>query len=145
MFKRILIVCVGNICRSPTAECLLKHHLADKGYTIASAGIHALVGKAMDDTAHNMLAQENLSFTEHTAQQLNAQLIAQFDIILVMEKGHLEAVYSVNPAARGRTFLLGKWLNNQEIPDPYRHSQTQYQLVFDLIKQACNAWLKHLN
>lgn len=60
MFKNILIVCVGNICRSPTAEALFAHRLSGQGLTISSAGIGALVGNPMDKTAHEVLQDHGL-------------------------------------------------------------------------------------
>ena len=145
MFKRILTVCVNNICRSPAAACLLHEQLSDKGFTISSAGLAAVVGKPMDATAHQVLQQHGYQWPQHIAQQLELQHIANNDIILAMEEKHIDSILAMAPEARGKVFLLGKWIANAEIPDPYKHSITMHEHVFALIQQASNSWLKHLS
>ncbi len=105
----MLVVCVGNICRSPTRERLLKRALPEK--RIASAGLGALKGDLADQTASEVAARHGLSLEGHNAQQLTASMCRDFDLILVMEKRHIEQVNRIDPAARGKTMLLGHWLN----------------------------------
>ncbi|MDU6442687.1 MAG: protein tyrosine phosphatase, partial [Pantoea sp.] len=121
MISSVLVVCVGNICRSPTGERLLKRALPEK--RIASAGLSALKGYPADQTASEVAARHGLSLEGHHAQQLTASMCRDFDLILVMEKRHIEQVNRIDPAARGKTMLLGHWLNQQEIADPYRKSR----------------------
>ncbi|MCG9698370.1 low molecular weight protein-tyrosine-phosphatase [Shewanella sp. Isolate11] len=146
MFNNILVVCVGNICRSPTAEYKLKALLPDKH--IASAGINALVEKGADSTATEVAAQHGLNLQPHSARQLTADLCHQADLILVMEQGHIKAVTSLAPEARGKTMLLGRWLNSenglQDIPDPYRQSKEAFEHVYRLIDAATAAWATKL-
>jgi protein-tyrosine phosphatase len=144
MFKKILVVCVGNICRSPTAECLLHAKLTPKGFEVSSAGISALVDHPMDKTAHEILQQNGYIWDQHKARQLTRDIIQENDLILVMEKGHLKAVTDIAPEARGKTFLLSKWLEGQDITDPYRQSKTLFELVYKLIDKACDGWEKRL-
>ena len=80
----------------------------------------------------------------HQGRQLTSQLIAQNSVILVMEQRHLNDLHSQYPEARGKTFLLGKWIDNTEIPDPYRQSQEAFEHVYTLIDSACSAWQKYL-
>jgi protein-tyrosine phosphatase len=61
-----------------------------------------------------------------------------------MEEQHLNDLHSQYPEARGKTFLLGKWIGDKEIPDPYRKSQEAFEHVYQLIEQACVAWTKYL-
>lgn len=145
MFKSILVVCVGNICRSPTAECLLSTALKDNGMHIESAGLGALVGHPMDEKAHNLLLKHGYDWSNHKAKQITRELIHQHDLVLVMEQGHLNAVCSMAPEARGKTFLLTKWLKNQDIADPYKKSETLFELVYKLIEEACDTWIKRLS
>ena len=125
MFNKILVVCVGNICRSPVGERLLQKLLPNK--EIASAGIAAeksrLIGKPADEIATLVAAENGVSLEEHQSQQVTPQLCAQYDLILVMEKEHMEALTQISPEARGKTMLFGQWVGQKDIPDPYRQSR----------------------
>ena len=144
MFNSILVVCAGNICRSPTGEYLLKDKLADSDITVSSAGLTALVGKSAEATATNIALTNNIDMSDHKGRQLSSTLIAENDLILVMEERHLSDLLSQYPQARGKTFLLGKWIDDKEVPDPYRKSQEAFEHVYQLIDQACSAWVKYL-
>lgn len=146
MFNKILVVCVGNICRSPTAEILLKHRLQENGKEIAvhSAGLGALVGKDIEPTARQILIENGIEPTLHSAKQVNTDMIAQADLVLAMEQAHIQHLNDIAPQARGKTFLLGKWLDNKEIPDPYRQQKPAFDHVYTLIDQSIAAWLKYL-
>ncbi|ACJ28356.1 Cytoplasmic phosphatase [Shewanella piezotolerans WP3] len=142
MFNKILVVCVGNICRSPTGEQLLKQYLPSK--TINSAGIatakSGLSGKPADKTA-NLIATENgCSLDAHKAQQLTRELCREYDLILAMEKGHIEAISQIAPEARGKTMLFGQWLGQKDIPDPYRQSKEAFEHAYKLIDSSAKAW-----
>ncbi|MFP1738867.1 protein-tyrosine-phosphatase [Lonsdalea quercina] len=143
MFDSILVVCVGNICRSPTGERLLKHALPGK--TVASAGLGALVGNPADRMANEVAAQHGLSLEGHSARQLTGALCRQFDLILVMEKGHIDAVGRLAPEVRGKTMLFGHWLNQQEIDDPYRRSRETFEMVYTQLEQSAHQWVQALS
>lgn len=142
MFNKILVVCVGNICRSPSGEYLFKKLLPNK--EIASAGIGALVGKPADSMATEVAKEKGVSLEGHIAQQLNSQLCSEYDLILVMEKGHIEAVTKIAPEARGKTMLFGQWIGQKDIPDPYRQSREAFDHAYSLIEEAGKAWAKKL-
>jgi protein-tyrosine phosphatase len=144
MFNSILVVCAGNICRSPTGEYLLKDKLADSDIKVSSAGLTALVGKGAEATATSIALTNNIDMSEHKGRQLSTSLIAENDLILVMEERHLTDLLGQYPQARGKTFLLGKWIGDKEIPDPYRKSKEAFEHVYQLIDQACSAWVKYL-
>lgn len=143
MISSVLVVCVGNICRSPTGERLLKRALPEK--RIASAGFSALKGYPADQTASEVAARHGLSLEGHHAQQLTASMCRDFDLILVMEKRHIEQVNRIDPAARGKTMLLGHWLNQQEIADPYRKSREAFEEVYGLLENATQKWVNVLS
>lgn len=143
MFDKILVVCVGNICRSPTGEYLLKSQLPNK--IIASAGVGALVGKPADKTALEVAKEHGVNMESHVAQQLTSELCREFDLILVMEQGHINAVTNIAPEARGKTMLLSQWLNKQDIPDPYRQSKEAFDYAYELIESSVKAWTKKLS
>ena len=137
MFSRILMVCVGNICRSPMAEALLRERLRThpRSPTIGSAGIAALVGKPADPMAVQLMQERGIDLTAHRARQLTPELIRGSDLILVMEQGHQRAVEDMLPAARGRVFTLGKW-GGFEVPDPYRKDRAAFEHAAALIDQG---------
>ncbi|OCQ20185.1 phosphotyrosine protein phosphatase [Pseudoalteromonas luteoviolacea] len=144
MFDSILVVCAGNICRSPTAEYILKNALSDKNIKVSSAGLTALEGKQADSMATELARSRNVDMTAHKGRQLNSSLVNNNSLILVMEQRHVQDLCARYPEARGKTFLLGKWLGDKEIPDPYRQSREAFEHVYELIESACSAWQKYL-
>lgn len=141
MFKSILVVCVGNICRSPTGEALLKSKLEGRDIQISSAGLGALVGKPVDSTAAQVMDAAGYQLPAHQARQLTTDMLRAADLVLVMEQKHLQSVHSILPEARGKTFLFGKWLDNREVPDPYRQQLPAFEHVFRILDEAADAWL----
>lgn len=142
MFNSILVVCTGNICRSPIGERLLRQAFPQK--KIDSAGVGALIGHAADDSAIAVSVKNDLSLDGHKGQQFTGTLGRQYDLILVMEKHHIEQVTKIAPEARGKTMLIGHWLGAKEIPDPYRQSMEAFEFVYQLLDQACNSWARKL-
>ncbi|MBL4282917.1 low molecular weight phosphotyrosine protein phosphatase [Vibrio fluvialis] len=146
MFNNILVVCVGNICRSPTGERLLNRLLPHKH--IASAGLGTdksrLTGRPADELALKVAEEHNLDLSDHSAQQLTSLLCAQYDLILVMEKKHIEALTDIAPEARGKTMLFGQWIGQKDIPDPFRQSREAFEYAYELIEQSAKAWVRKL-
>jgi protein-tyrosine phosphatase len=144
LFKRIMIVCIGNICRSPTAEHLLRVALAPSDIVVSSAGLSALKNKPIEATARAVLEEHGNVLTEHSGSQLTAASINEADLILVMEQQHIGGVLSLAPEARGKVFLLGKWQDNREIKDPYRQGKPAFEHAYALIDVAVNAWAQRI-
>ncbi|VVO95685.1 Low molecular weight protein-tyrosine-phosphatase Wzb [Pseudomonas fluorescens] len=144
MFNKILVVCIGNICRSPTVEALLKSRLAHRGIDVSSAGLGALVDKPMDSTALEVLREHGGDHPDHKGRQLTREMLQQADIVLTMEKRHVESIARMAPEVRGKTFLLGKWQQDQEIPDPYRQQKVAFEHVYRLMTQGVDSWSKKL-
>lgn len=142
MFNSILVVCTGNICRSPIGERLLRQKLPSK--KIDSAGVGALVDHAADSSAIAVADEHGLSLEGHKGQQFTGRLGRQYDLILVMEKQHIEQVTRIAPEARGKTLLFGHWLGNKEIPDPYRQSMEAFEFVYQLLEQSATGWTSKL-
>ncbi len=89
MFNRILVVCVGNICRNPMAEGLLVQTLSEAGMQaiqIRSAGLNALVGHQADKIAIRLMLEQGVDVSAHRGQQLNRDLLRWADLVLVMDK-----------------------------------------------------------
>ena len=146
MFNKILVVCVGNICRSPSGERILQVKLPNK--QIASAGVgtakSGLVSKPADKMAAEVALDHGYSLDGHQAQQVTSELCRDYDLILVMEKGHIDAVTRIAPEARGKTMLFGQWIGQQDIPDPYRQSKEAFDHAYELIEKAADAWAKKI-
>ncbi|HCD5323076.1 TPA: protein tyrosine phosphatase [Klebsiella michiganensis] len=143
MFDSILIVCTGNICRSPIGERFLRREMPNK--KIDSAGTGALVNHEADANAVKIAEEHGLSLEGHKGRQFTASLGRQYDLILVMEKIHIEEIGRISPESRGKTMLFGQWLNQREIPDPYRKSEEAFSLVYQLIEQAGLRWVEKLS
>lgn len=145
------MVCVGNICRSPTAEYLLRHRLSanakdiNKDVVVKSAGLGALAGSGMDATALNILAEHGLDGSNHVARQLDDDMLRSAELVLVMEKRHVAAIIQAAPQASGKIFMLGKWQQDATIPDPYRQHRVAFEHVYDLIDDAVSHWVERLN
>lgn len=144
MFQSILVVCAGNICRSPAGAFILRALLKDKHITVNSAGIIAQQDKPADKQIMTVAAQNGVDLTPHRSQPISSALISEHDLILVMEQQHYHDVINRYPEARGKVFLLAKWLGDKDIPDPYRKSDDMFKHVYTLIEQACKAWQTYL-
>ena len=143
MHHSILVVCTGNICRSPIAERLLKNYLPD--IKVISAGIKALENKDADTSAIAIAEKNGVSLSGHKGKQCSSRLIRDYDLILVMEKSHIDYITENHPESRGKVMLLGHWMNGRDIPDPYMKSPEVFEFVFKLIDQACQCWVKKLS
>ncbi|WP_115192265.1 arsenate reductase/protein-tyrosine-phosphatase family protein [Raoultella terrigena] len=141
MFNKILVVCVGNICRSPTGEALLKKYCNNK--EISSAGIAALTGRDAAEMAKIVAAENRTEIVNHVAKQLTIELCQDNELILVMEKDHIDKVCQIAPEARGKIMLFGHWIS-QEIPDPYKRSKETFEQVYRILDSAAVAWSKKI-
>jgi protein-tyrosine phosphatase len=142
MFRTILVVCVGNICRSPVGERLLAAGLPD--LSVSSAGLGALVGHAADETAQEVAQAHGLSLEGHVARQFSVDLGQAQDLILVMEPGHKREIIRIAPHLSGKTMLFDQWTGGAGIADPYRRSREFHEHVFESISKAAETWISRL-
>lgn len=140
--NNILVVCVGNICRSPIGERLLTSKLPQTKVT--SAGIAALVGHGADSTASEVAASNDVKLDGHIARQFTREIGEENDLILVMEPGHRRVIADMAPHLLGRTMLFDHWTGGGGIPDPYKRPREYHEKTFDLISVAAEAWAKRL-
>lgn len=140
MFDNILVVCDGNICRSPTAAFMLA---AQTGKQVTSAGIIGLVGRDMDEQARDVASAHGLDCPTHVARKLSRDMCREADLLLVMETRQKEKVMAMVPEASGKVMLLGHWID-EEIPDPYKKSREVYEHAYELIEKAVVGWQKRL-
>jgi protein-tyrosine phosphatase len=145
MFNRILVVCVGNICRSPLGEASLKALLPNK--EVRSAGIatekSGLSGQPADMMMQRVSAHYELDLSEHKAQQLSQELCDAHDLILVMEPEHIDFVAAISPRARHKTLLLGQW-SVGSIADPYQKDQHAFLFAAQQIMQSSRQWAEKI-
>ena len=139
--QNILVVCVGNICRSPMAEYLLKQQYPQ--LHIVSAGISGLTGHAADQKANLCMQRLGIDMSPHIAQKLNAELIKKADLILVMSQNQQKHLEQTWPFAKGKTFRLGHW-RGRNVPDPYQHEQLVFNETSQLIQDCISDWTQHI-
>lgn len=136
-FENILVVCVGNICRSPMAEALLKQRFPEKN--IDSAGVGALVGHSADPAAIKIMEEQNIDITTHVAKQIDKNLVHKADLIFTMSESQNKWIEERWPFCRGKTFKLGHW-SDKDIADPYRHEMSAFQTAYKDIVHGIEEW-----
>ncbi|TXH55678.1 MAG: low molecular weight phosphotyrosine protein phosphatase [Bacteroidia bacterium] len=140
-FKNILIVCIGNICRSPMAEYLLKAEYPQ--LHIESAGISGLTGHPADDKAVLCMQHLNIDMRKHVARKLNIEHLKKADLILVMSLNQQKHIEQTWPFSKGKVFRLGHW-QHKNVPDPYQHDQVVFDETCQLIQQCIADWKTYL-
>lgn len=146
MFKTILFICVGNICRSPVAEYWVRSELRKKNYKdihVSSAGLSAMVAHPIAPEMQTILDRFEIDASAHRARQADEKIISQSEIIFTMESWQKEKLSFVFPSCRGKIFCLGKW-RDEEITDPYHQAQNVFETVFESIKTNWDIWQKKL-
>ncbi len=136
MFSSILIVCVGNICRSPMAEAMLARRLASRGaIRIGSAGIAALVGRPADPTARALMQERGLDISGHRARQLTPEMAMTHDLILVMDAELKRSVERLVPSSLGRVHRIGRF-GDFDVPDPVGRERPVFERALALIERG---------
>ena len=141
-FDNILVVCVGNICRSPMAEALLKQRFPNKH--IDSAGVGALVGHAADPAAIEIMSKQQIDINSHVAKQINEQLAKKADLIFTMSDGQTKWIEERWPFCRGKTFKLGHWMD-KDIADPYKHEMSAFETAYQDIVDGLAQWADNIS
>jgi protein-tyrosine phosphatase len=142
MFERFLVVCTGNICRSPIAEALLRAALPGK--TVLSAGTAAMVGDGAHPLSVQVAAEHGLALDDHRAQQLTLPLLQHSDLVLTLDRSHNDWILRRYPQFRGKVHLLGRWRGDEDVPDPYGHPRAAYDQVYAQMSGHIADWLPRL-
>ncbi|MCY1274915.1 Low molecular weight protein-tyrosine-phosphatase YfkJ [compost metagenome] len=144
---RVLFVCLGNICRSPTAEGVLLHKLREAGLAetvqVDSAGTGDWhVGKAPDARTRMAAQRRGYDLSQLRARQVAAEDFGRFDLILAMDASNLANLSRLRRGDAGAEldlFLRRYQLALDEVPDPYYGGEEGFEAVLDLVEQACDA------
>jgi protein-tyrosine phosphatase len=139
--KSILVICEGNICRSPMAEGLLAHHLP--GLDVRSAGLGALAGHPADEIALELMKERGIDISGHRAVQLTREMCLHSDIVLAMTAEQKQRVEQRYPQVCGRVFRLGEF-SRRDVPDPYRQPEKVFREVLALIESTAGEWLPRI-
>lgn len=150
---KILFVCMGNICRSPTAHGVFRQRVRDAGLAaqihIDSAGTHAYhVGNPPDPRSRHTALQRNVDLSDLRARQVNRADFHEYDYILAMDRDNLRDLQALAPAgARAQVQLFLDFAPDRphrEVPDPYYGGPQGFDEVFDLVDAAAAGLLTHL-
>jgi protein-tyrosine phosphatase len=150
---RVLMVCMGNICRSPTAEGVLRRKLRDAGLQEAvevdSAGTHDYhVGAPPDLRAQQHALRRGYDLSALRARQVNVADFERFDLVLAMDEQNLERLQRLcPPARRKRLRLLMSFAGvpgRTVVPDPYYGGVGHFDEVLDLVERACDGLVAEL-
>ena len=149
----ILVVCTGNICRSPTGEGVLRDLVAKRGLAdrirVTSAGTHDYhVGEAPDPRAVRHASKRGYDLSALRASQVSERDFHEHDYILAMDRGHLRILRSIAPPdARARVGLFldasARW-QGEDVPDPYYGGVEGFEQVLDMVEEAAGRWLDRI-
>jgi protein-tyrosine phosphatase len=150
----VLFVCMGNICRSPTAEGVFRHvvensHLSGK-IEIDSAGTHAYhVGEAPDHRAQTTANTRGIDISDLKARRVSEEDFDRFDYIIAMDRDNLSILLTQCPDEHREKIHLflgfAEHLNESEVPDPYYGGQYGFERVFDMVEAAAKGLLEDID
>ena len=144
MFQNILILCIGNICRSPMCEAIFSDKFEKHpSHHISSAGLGALVDSPADPLAQLVMRQKGLNISAHRARQVTREMLLTSDIIFTMSTRQQEDIEIMMPSLRGRVYRLGKW-GGYDVPDPYQRPIEAFEQALTLIEQGIEDWFDKL-
>ncbi|PYE40112.1 low molecular weight protein-tyrosine-phosphatase [Psychrobacter fozii] len=136
-FDSILVVCVGNICRSPMAAAILTERYPDRH--VDSAGLSALVGHFADIKAIELMTIHDIDISSHIAKPISEALVSHADLILTMTTSQTKWIENRWPHCRGRIFRIGHWID-KDIVDPYQQDKSVFETSRQDIDDSLEQW-----
>lgn len=150
---KVLFVCTGNICRSPTAEAVFRQMVDDAGLSdrveIASAGTHGYhIGEPPDPRTEGAASKRGYKMKGQTARQIEPDDFHHFDLILAMDRGHRTFLNRIAPNGaedKVKMFMsMAAGWTEQDVPDPYYGGPDGFEVVLDMIEAASRGLLAAL-
>jgi protein-tyrosine phosphatase len=142
---KVLFVCMGNICRSPTAEGVFRKVIADKGtedrFLVDSAGTHAYhVGEPADSRAQQTAKRRGVDLSKIRARKVERSDFEYFDYVLAMDADNYRMLIATSPIEHHHKISLfldyASQRSEQDVPDPYYGGANGFEHVFDLVEDA---------
>ena len=150
---KVLFVCLGNICRSPTAEAGLRKLAVEKGLSgrlkVDSAGTNGFhIGQSPDPRSIKFAAKRGIDLTPLRGRQIVRADFDRFDYVIAMDNENVRQLTALCPESmRSKISLLLAYAdrcNYREVPDPYYGGTREFELVLDLIESGCRGLLDQL-
>ena len=145
---KILIVCTGNICRSPVGEALLKERLYERGlsnWSVKSAGTWAQKQRGASQYSVEIMTERGLDITKHQAEMIEYVHMKNSDLVLCMESGHVDALKAEFPVYAKKIHLISEMVGrNYSISDPYGQSKDAYYRMVDDLDAIIDAGLEKI-
>jgi protein-tyrosine phosphatase len=150
---KVLFVCMGNICRSPTAQGVFEEVVSRAGLAdriqIDSAGTHAYhVGELPDPRARAAAAGRGYDLSRQRARRLVEEDLDRFDYVVVMDEDNLQDVHAIAPPQHAQKVVLfmsfAPTLGSREVPDPYYGATAGFERVLDMVEHASQGLLDHI-
>ncbi len=149
---KVLFVCMGNICRSPSAEGVFRQKVRAAGLEdeieIDSAGTHAYhIGSPPDPRAQSTASKRDIDLSKLRGRRVTEEDFINFDYVIAMDESNFQNLHSVCPPGyedRIHMFLKFGTSDQREVPDPYYGSGNGFEIVLDLIENASDGLLEHL-
>ena len=150
---RVLFVCMGNICRSPTAQGIFETLVEREGFghliEVDSAGTHAYhVGNPPDSRAQDIARRRGFDLSSQRARKAQSEDFKNFDYLVAMDQDNFHGLMSICPVGmEGKIHLLMDYapaFRTREVPDPYYGGDTGFERVFDMVEAAASGLLDEL-
>lgn len=143
MFKSILVLCLGNICRSPVAEGILKRHVEKNALdvVVSSAGVVAMVDYPADPFSIEVAQENDIDITAHRARQITSDLVKQHDLILVVDEEVRRIMAQRYPHALGKVKKIGHF-SQKDIVDPYLQPKAAFETMYRDLDVCLNEWVE---
>ncbi len=148
----VLFVCMGNICRSPSAEAVFRKVVKSQGlkqnFVVDSAGTHAYhIGEPPDPRSQKTAMKRGIDMSLQRARQIESKDFQRFDYLIAMDRANLSGMLRLaDPSNKHKAHLMMSFIDSEydEVPDPYYGDGDGFELVLDLLESACLGLIKHI-